>query len=260
MKLNNTALYCKGWYHQREGGVRTMWIDLAHCIHADGWSPQTKEDVANWCLHRLDALRKDELFKYEFKLDLSNFFKEIIDNKRCARDFYNEELDMYDLIILNYRNIISECDKECFTERIKPSSEVLPVNLHDAFYSKYEGKYYPAEMMCDYQKRVEEYFTDAKENDLKWHISFEWIETFLHIDNWEDVLVINGSDNLNECKEIYLTGLDLKNGFTTEYDQDIPIDLNIYSHVKNFYKTQVYTCRIKDDGYGCYKLMSVRYE
>jgi hypothetical protein len=258
MKLDNSVLYCKGWYKTREGGVRTMWIDLAHCIHADGWSPQTKADVANWCLHRLDELRDDELFKYKSKINLYSFFLEMNDNQRRAKDFYNEYLDMYDLIILNYRNIISECDRDCFTERIKPSPEVLPVNLHPAFYSEYEGKYYNAEMMCDYQKKIDEYFPDAKENDLKWYVGFEWVEAFLHIDNWEDVLVITGSDNLNDCKEIYLTGSELKEGVTA--DGETPIDLNIYSHVKNFFDAQVYTCRVKDDGYGCYKLMSVKYE
>ena len=62
MKLNHTALYCKGWYKAREGGIKTMWMDMAHCIHADGWSPYTKEDVANWCLIRLDKMRKDKNF------------------------------------------------------------------------------------------------------------------------------------------------------------------------------------------------------
>ena len=81
MKLNHTALYCKGWYKAREGGIKTMWMDMAHCIHADGWSPQTKEDVANWCLIRLDEMRNDKKFNKTNMIDLHHFINDMIINK-----------------------------------------------------------------------------------------------------------------------------------------------------------------------------------
>lgn len=256
--MNNVALYCKNWYKTRDGGVKTMWMDLAHCINADGWCPQTKKDVAFWCLDALDELRGDKLFKRESKLGLYSFFSEMDKTKRLHNMFNKDELDMYDLIILNFRDIIFGCDNECFDEYTKPSPEVLPLNFSPAYYSNFSKLYRPAEMMCDYMKKVDNIFPDAKDNSLTYYPGFELVESNLHIDNWEDVLVINGSDNLNDCKEIYLTGLDLNDGVTA--DGEHAIDLNIYSHVKNFLNTQVYTCRVKPDGYNGYKLMSVKYE
>ena len=38
MRFGNVALYCKGWYKHRDGSVKNMWMDMLHCINADGWS------------------------------------------------------------------------------------------------------------------------------------------------------------------------------------------------------------------------------
>ena len=37
MRFGNVALYCKGWYQHRSNSVKTMWMDMLHCINADGW-------------------------------------------------------------------------------------------------------------------------------------------------------------------------------------------------------------------------------
>ena len=258
MKLNHTALYCKDWYKTREGGVKTMWMDMAHCIHADGWCPQTKEDVANWCLIRLDEMRKDNKFNRTNMIDLHHFINEMIINKNRSKNFYNEELDMYDLIILNYRNIIMECNGDCFTERVKPNPDVLPLNLRPAWYSEWECKLYPSMMMCDYMKDVERLLPDAKD-ELDTFYDFENVEAFIRIKNWKDVVVINGSDNLNECFEKKVKGYELKRKMLNDKDQDgynVYIDMNIYNSVTDFDDDAVYTCRFKQGEFEI-KLMSV---
>ena len=247
MKFNNVVLYCKGWYKAREGGIKTMWMDMAHCIHADGWSPYTKEDVANWCLIRLDEMRKDKKFNKTNMIDLHRFINEMIRNKNMVKNFYNEELDWYDLIILNYKNIIMECDGDCFTESVKPTPDVLPVNLHPAWYSEWERKLYPAMMMCEYMEDVERLLPDAKDKIYPFY-NFENVEAFIKINNWKDVVVINGSDNLNECFEKKVTGYELK--------RNVHIDLNIYNSVTDFDDDTLYTCRFKQGEFEI-KLMSV---
>jgi hypothetical protein len=258
MKLNHTALYCKGWYKTREGGIKTMWMDMAHCIHADGYRPQTKKDVANWCLIRLDEMRNDKKFNRTNMIDLHHFINEMISNKNTAKNLYNDELDMYDLIILNYRNIIMECDGNCFTEIVKPNQDVLPVNLQHAWYSKMQCKLYPAMMMCDYMEDVERLLPGAKD-ELDYFYNFENVESYIKIKNWKDVVVINGSDNLNECFEKKVTGYELKRKMLTEKDQngdDVYIDMNIYNSVTDFDDDTVYTCRFKQGEFEI-KLMSV---
>lgn len=258
MKLNHTALYCKGWYKTREGGIKTMWMDMAHCIHADGWCPQTKEDVANWCLIRLDEMRKDKKFNETNLIDLHHFINEMINNKSMAKNFYNEELDIYDLIIFNYRNIIMECDGDYFTKSVKPNPNVLPVNLQPAWYSENECKLYPAMMMCDYMEDVERLLPDAKD-EIHHSYDFENVEACLKINKWKDVVVINGSDNLNDCVETKITGYELKRNMLNDKDQDcnnVYIDMNIYNNVTDFDDDTLYTCRFKQGEYDI-KLMSV---
>lgn len=258
MVFNNVVLYCKGWYKSR-GSVKTMWIDLGHCIHADGWCPQTKQDVAYWCLHRLDELRNDPKFKHDYQIDLSYFIKDMIDNKRRAKDFYNEDLDEYDLICLNFRNIISEIDKDCFSSHIKPSNDVLPVNLRPAWYYEMENKYYPAQMMCDYMDNINKYFPDAKDQDLDMqHYSFENVEAFLKITDYHDVYVINGSDNLYDCWEITMTGKELNRKETYQINGCRWIDLNIYKSVRNFEDDKKYIVRYTIDEYDNIIIKSVK--
>ena len=67
-----------------------MWMDFVHTIDADGWTMLTKQDVVDWCLFRLDDLRKDKLFKYTHMLDFYNFFNECKDIIRRDEWHYNE--------------------------------------------------------------------------------------------------------------------------------------------------------------------------
>ena len=231
MKLNNVVLYCKGWYKQREGGARTMWMDMAHCIDADGWTMWTEHEVAEWCLFRLDEMRNDPLFKNKRKLDFYDFIKEVQENIRRANWYYNEDISMDTAIILTYRGIVSNCDNSCFDCGVKPNSNVLPLNYAEAWYDdgrySHEPKLYPAEMDCDYQKKVNEYFPNYNEQDIEID-RFESVEKQLNIKNINDVVVRVGTDNLIDCVELTVTGEQLKE---CELNDDYVIDRNIYYNV-----------------------------
>lgn len=89
--------------------------------------------------------------------------------------------------------------------------------------------------------------------------NFEKVEAFIKINNWKDVVVINGSDNLNECFEKKVTGYELKRNMLNEKDQygdNVYIDMNIYNNVTDFDDDTVYTCRFKQCEFEI-KLMSV---
>jgi len=231
MKLNNVVLYCKGWYKKREGGSRTMWMDMAHCIDADGWSMWTEHDVAKWCLFRLDDMRNDPLFKNKNQLELYYFIKEVQDNIRCAKFYYNEDISMDTAIILTYRGIVSNCENSCFDGGVKPNCNVLPLHYEEAWYD--DGRYskkpklYPAEMDCDYQEKVNKYFPNYNKQDIE-SDRFEIVEKQLKIKNINDVVVRVGTDSLIDCVELTVTGEQIKEG---ELNDDDVIDRNIYQNV-----------------------------
>jgi hypothetical protein len=270
MKFGNVALYCKGWYKHRDGGVKTMWMDMLHCINADGWSLWSKEDVVEWCIHRMDSLREDENFPYKHQLDLTYFWKEINDIIRRDEWYYHEGLDMNDAIILHYRNIISNIEGKYFNELlVKPNPNVLPLNYQGAYYS--DGKYRPnnepeftfADMHCDLIEKINEMFPNHEEQEIK-DSEFEYQEAWIRGKNWQDVVVLVGSDNLNDCEEVELKGKFLKNTHNEHYKDDDFLDLNIYEHTINFDENKTYVCRVKKEieewNWGNdinYKLMSV---
>lgn len=229
MKLNNVVLYCKGWYKTRDGGVRTMWMDMAHCIDADGYTMWTEHDVAEWCLFGLDDMRKDPLFKNKRQLDLYDFIKKVQDNIRCAKQLCNEDINMDTSIILTYRGIVSTCSRECFEGGVKPNRNVLPLNYHDAWYDdgRYskEPKLYPAEMDCDYQEKVNKLLSDLEDQDIEEN-RFETVEGYLKIKNINDVRVIVGTDSLIDCVELKVKGETIINGTLNENDI---LERNIYS-------------------------------
>ena len=223
MKFGNVALYCKGWYKIRNNNVKTMWMDMLHCINADGWSLWSKHDVVEWCMHRLDNLREDENFPHKNQLDLTYFWKEI--NGMIRRDewYYHEGIDYEDAIILHYRNIIS--------------------NL--------EGKYF------------NEMFPNHEEQEIK-DGEFEYQEGWIRGKNWEDVVVLIGSDSLLDCEEVEVSGELLCNSGNIRFKDDDFLDLNIYEHCVNFDKNKKYLCRVKKEiehwSFGDdvkYKLMSI---
>lgn len=270
MKFGNVALYCKGWYKYRQGNCKNMWMDFLHCINADGWSLWSKQDVVTWCMHRMDDMRNDELFPNKNQLDLSYFWNEV--NEIIRRDswYYHEGLDFDDAIILHFRNIISNLEIKYFNEKlVKPNANVLPLNYNNAYYS--DGKYRPnhepeytfADMHCDVIERIEKHFGEFEDQDIK-EDEFEKTEAWIRGKNWEDVVVIIGTDSLLDCEEVNLSGKFLNNTHNEHYKDDEFLDLNIYDHTINFDDNKTYVCRVKkivehhDFGDWIeYKLMSV---
>lgn len=263
MKLNNTVLYSKGWYGRRPGGCKNMWMDFVHTIDADGWTMLTKQDVVDWCLFRLDDLRKDKLFKYTHMLDFYNFFNECKDIIRRDEWHYNEGIDMNDAIILAYRSIISNTDRDWFTEGVRPNDNVLPFNYHPAYYS--DGRYRPdnkpsftfADMRCDIIDKINESFAEYPEQEIEAE-RFKYVESMIHGKSWKDVWVLCGTDSLLDCKEMNLTGKVLKNGMLNEDDT---LDLNIYENCVDIYPDKLYTCRValkKDHDWLDWKQYEVR--
>ena len=271
MKFGNVALYCKGWYQHRSKGVKTMWMDLIHCINADGWSLWSKQDVVEWCLHRIDDMKGDENFPYKNQLDLSYFWNEVTDIIRRDKWYYHEDIDFDDAIILYYYNIISGLEKKYFDKNlVKPNENVLPLQYHEAYYS--EGKYNTdhkpsftfADMHCDVIDRINKFFPDFEDQDIKDN-DFEYYEGWIRGKKWEDVLVRVGSDNLIDCEEFIISGKVLCNPGNIKFKDDEFLDLHIYEHCDNFDKNKSYICRVKKivDHYDYgdwveYKLMSVK--
>ncbi len=270
MKFGNVALYCKGWYKHRDGSVKNMWMDMLHCINADGWSLWSKNDVIDWCMHRMDSLREDKNFPHKNQLDLTYFWKEVNDIIRRDEWYYHEGLDYGDAIILHYRNIISNLESEYFNELlVKPNENVLPLTYHEAYYS--DGQYRPnhepsftfADMHCDVIAKVNEYFPNYKEQEIA-DDEFEKIEAWIRGKKWEDVVVLIGTDSLLDCEEVEVSGELLCNPGNIKFKNDDYLKLNIYDHCINFDKTKKYLCRVKKviDHYDFgdfieYKLMSI---
>ena len=268
MKFGNVALYCKGWYKYREGSIKNMWMDLLHCINADGWSLWSKEDVVTWCIHRMDDMRKDENFPHKYQLDISYFWEEI--NKiKHRNDWISKDLISYeDAIIMHYHNIISCLPKECFTEGfIKPNEHILPLQYNTAYVD--DGRYSKnpswdhADMHCDVIEKINKMFPDYKEQEIE-DDEFERQEAWIRGKKWEDIVVLIGSDNLNDCEEVILSGEFLNNTHNKHYKDDDFLDLNIYEHTINFNDKSHYRCRVKKEiehwNWGDdinYKLMSV---
>ena len=270
MKFGNVALYCKGWYQHRSNSVKTMWMDMLHCINADGWSLWSKEDVVEWCLHRMDALREDESFPHKNQIELSYFWKEVHDIIIRDEWYYHEGLDFNDAIILHYRNIISNLEGKFFNEMlVKPNKNVLPLYYREAYYNdgKYNLDHTPsftfAHMNCDYIENVNKIFPNYKEQDID-KDEFEHQEAWIRGKKWQDVLVRIGSDSLLDCKEVTLSGKFLNNTHNEHYEGENFLDLNIYDHTINFDNEKNYICRVKkiieQHNFGDwveYKLMSV---
>lgn len=270
MKFGNVALYCKGWYAYRHGTCKNMWMDMIHCINADGWSLLTKNNVVTWCMHRMDDMRNDPNFPYKNQLDLSYFWNEV--NEIIRRDswHYHEGLDFEDAIILHFRNIISNLEMKYFNENlVKPNENVLPLHYTPAYYSdgKYTYNYKPsftfADMHCDIIERINKHFTDCKDQEIA-DDEFEKTEAWIRGKNWQDVVVIIGTDSLLDCEEVELSGNFLNNTHNKHYKDDDFLDLGIYNYTINFDDDKKYLCRVKkitehyDFGdFTKYKLMSI---
>ena len=269
MKFGNVALYCKGWYEHRPG-IKNMWMDMIHCINADGWSLSSKADVVTWCMHRMDDLRNDDNFPHKYQLDLTYFWKEVNDIIHRDEWYYHEGLNYNDAIILHYRNIISNIGGKYFNELlVKPNPNVLPLHYNEAYYSdgqytfNHEPSFTFSDMNCDVMKHIEDYFSDYKDQDIALD-EFEKTESWIYGKNWQNVTVIIGTDSLLDCEEVELTGKFLNNTNYQIYKDDEYLDLNIYNHTINFDDNKTYMCRVKKEiehwNWGDnvkYKLMAV---
>ena len=256
MKFGNVVLYSKGWYQHR-GDSDKVWMDLIHCISADGWTLFNKKEVVTWCLHRLDEMKEDELLRNNKNmLSLSRLYEEV---NRC-KSFWNywhhdEELSTDDAIIAVFLSTVSCLEKTCFSEGVRPSELVLPLTYRDAYYDdgKYNTDHKPsfkfAQMHCDVMKRIEEFFPDSKEQDPKsiyFIEDFETIESNIRGKKIEDVLVLNGSDNLNDCIEVTLGGDDIIHNFYIFVNRKkVYLDKGIYEHCIDFSNNTQYTVRIQ---------------
>ena len=251
MRFGNVALYCKGWYKHRDHSVKNMWMDLLHCINADGWLVCTKNDVATWCIHRMDDMRQDSNYPYKHQLDLSYFWNEINNIKRRDIEYYHEGIDFEDAIIYFYCDIISSLESKYFNELlVKPNENVLPLHYSEAYYSdgtysfNHEPSFTFADMHCDVIERINKSFGDFEDQDIK-PDEFEKIEGWIYGKNWEDVAVICGTDSLLDCEEIEVSGELMCNPGNVKFTNEGFLDLNIYNHCVNFNKEKIYLCRIK---------------
>ena len=270
MRFGNVALYCKGWYKYRHGSCKNMWMDMLHCINADGWSLWSKNDVVTWCMHRMDDMRNDENFPNKHQLDLSYFWNEVNEIKRRDEWYYHEGIDFEDAIILHYRNIISNIEIKYFNELlVKPNENVLPLHYGEAYYSdgKYNYNHEPsftfAEMHCDVMERINKSFSDFEDQEID-DDEFEKTEAWIRGKNWEDVVVICGTDSLLDCEEVEVSGELMCNPGNVKFTDEDFLDLNIYDHCVNFNKEKTYLCRVKKEieywNWGDdvnYKLMSI---
>ena len=63
MKLKNVALYAKLWYERGE-----VWQDIKICLQADGYEPQTKQDILRIVMRNVAPLFKGTI--EDFAIDL----------------------------------------------------------------------------------------------------------------------------------------------------------------------------------------------
>ena len=211
MYFNNVVAYCKGWYARREGGLRTAWMDLAHCILSEGAVVQTKTEVVDWCMWYLDGMKKDRKLTARKLITFEYFIKEVrsILNRLCTFD--NENASIENAIIKFYIETIRYLDGSFFDSGIVPSERVLPIDK-SAQLSTLFGKY------------TEQDIPEGK---------YDEIEAFLIKDSWKDVQPnLSGED----YKPLVLTGDELIN----HVKDDKVIDLGIYRGCKDFDKDKDY--------------------
>jgi len=214
MEFGNVVLLCKNWYKTRSGNRPDLfWMDMAHAIHADGWSPLSKNDVAQWCLHRMDELRDDTLYHNKERVSLTSIFNDV--NRYIERcSWYENVIPSYeDGIIWAFRTIVSDMSNKSFSEGVFPNQNILPFNLESAWYD--DGRYskcpklYCSEMNYDFIKRASDtlQFQNKQIVDVN---EYDYVESMLKKESWKDVQIELGEDNLNDCIEVVMTGLDLK--------------------------------------------------
>lgn len=253
MKFGNVALLCKGWYESRDhNNFDTFWMDMVHAIDADGWICFSKNDVAKWCLHRLDEMQNDKkLHNMSNQLTFSYIFDEIENIIFRASLYGKKDLSYDDAIIWVFRSIIIGMEKQYFDEELFPNSNVLPFSLENAWID--DGKFsktpqwHPAQMTCDYIEHAKELLPDAKEQDIE-NNRFNYIESCIYKKSYKDVRILIGEDNLIDCIESILSAKDLqKHNFIVD-DKEIWFEIGNFNHCYDLEHpedlTKTYRCRL----------------
>lgn len=243
-------------------------MDLAHCINNDGWSNiTTKTKVVNWILNRFD---EDQDW---WKQECGNFgFADMYESIRADKYMYynNLELSTEDCIILYFKRCLSTKSNNCFTGGFKPSNDVLPLMLYEAFYSAEhyisgEPVYEPAEMMCDALDRIDKMFPDLPEQKV--NTTYEEIESELGGATYTDIRIPIGSDANSKFTKTY-TGEKLNRasaslpvGITNKYGEKVWADLGLFSHCIGYETTKNYVAHmeITKDKWGdeCYTVKNI---
>lgn len=270
MKFGNVALYCKGWYkHRDNNNIPIMWMDLAHCINADGWSVFSKKEVATWCMHRFDE------WKDELNIDFSSLWHHIEEHRRWWDWQHDDKLSIEDAIIWTMYSLIGNTEFKKFDGKpYLPDARVLPLHYIEAYISPMEFRregdtYQFAQMHSELMESIQKAFPDGVKQCYEvgaWvrDDSFEYVERTLSGKSYKDVLVINGSDSLLTCKKFIINGDVIINhhnvpisyedeiGWDSELIKDSPqyLDLGIYEHCIDFDTNQVYVVYAEKTDYG----------
>ena len=236
--FGNVVAYSKGWYKKRD----QKWMDMIHVINADGYSLRTKQDVAAWCLHRLDDYREMPDFPYPNQLSISYIFGEVNKHIERSKLYYGRQIDQLEAIIEVYLNIVMELNVNWFTSGVKPSNDILPLYLHTPYCLKHEQKYIFAELLCEAQERVNKIFPDYEEQKIEFWNDYIYQETIISNKSFKDVVIPVGYDNLNDCIETILTGREINNGHGMfKYDVIDPV---MYANCNDIENEKMYKVRL----------------
>lgn len=242
-KFTNCSAWAKGWYQHRPN-LSAWWMDLAHCIHADGWcGVNSKKSVADWVCNRLDQdgdyIRKQIYNPLGF-LDFRAF------KEKNSIYYGKEELSEDDYIILYFHYILMTQSKQ--QEGIRPSDEILPFHYEKAYVyedtAAHKNVYVPSEMKCDVLNNIQRLMPNFKEQEVSPYSKFEYVESQLVGKDYTDVLVQIGSDADATIKEVVL-GEQLLHTTDCITIGDTDVELGIFSHSIGFNPTEKYELSIE---------------
>lgn len=242
-KFTNCSAWAKGWYQHRHN-LSAWWMDLAHCIHADGWcGVNSKKGVADWVCNRLDQdgdyIRKEVYHPLGF-LDFRGF------KERNYLYYGKENLSEDDYIILYFHYILMSQGKQ--QEGVRPSDEILPFQYSQAYvfeeFGTHKNVYVPSEMKCDVLNNIQRVMPNYPEQQVSPYSKFEYVESQLVDKDYTDVLVPIGSDADATIKEVVL-GQQLLSASDCITIGDTDIELGIFSHSIGFNPTEKYELSIE---------------
>lgn len=241
-KFTNCSAWAKGWYNHRPN-LSAWWMDLAHCIHADGWCGiNSKKSVADWVCNILDQdgdyIRKEIYHPLGF-LDFRAF-------KERHYSYGTENLSEDDYIILYFKYIL--LNQGNHSEGVRPSDEILPFQYAEAYVFEdcitHKNVYVPSQMKCDILNNIQRLMPNFKEQEVSPYSKFEYVESQLVGKDYTDVLVPIGSDADATLKEVVL-GQQLLSASDCITIRDTDVELGIFSHSIGFNPTEKYELSIE---------------